>query len=476
MSKIDSDSIVELNDAADTDKVIGYRPSSDAPANRWTLGTLKAHFLSGISWLTTAGRTSAAQARADLGAASADLSNPEARAVIVAKTGDATVAGEDLAVTDSSRRVSQRLGETEIIDPAGPFLASSLAIAWQRGNSVLAQDTANQRITRLSLDADLRGIDGRRVLYSRSGIRYAQDAAGGLELPFAPVSDVIMWGDSLTNGDGGAGTTIASVLQSIRGGTVTRQGFSGRWPSTIRSRFFLAAPVITKARLGLIRSVEGEAGAATIITNGIALKVCETDDYRADECYTWTYDSASSAAAGADVIVPLNNPATGRWLRGSLTTLPANLGTENRVHIFWLGNNNPGEIQSMGYSEMIAHLKSLQRRVLILNLPNRCQWDYASHSGFDTPAQWAAARAAPNAWLANNYGDILVDVQDYLVNRYAPLNADDAADQALGIAPRSLKENADDGDGNNNDGTHFNAAGYTRIAEIVATALTARRW
>ena len=57
------------------DFVVGYRAGAAARANRWSFATLRDWALGGITWLSGGGRTSAGQARTDLGLGDAATKN-----------------------------------------------------------------------------------------------------------------------------------------------------------------------------------------------------------------------------------------------------------------------------------------------------------------------------------------------------------------------------------------------------------------
>ena len=82
MSKLNE--LPEITAPADADNVAGYRPAGD-PASRFSLATLFAYVLGKITWLTSGGRTSAAQARSDIGLGNVDNTADTAKPVSTAQ-------------------------------------------------------------------------------------------------------------------------------------------------------------------------------------------------------------------------------------------------------------------------------------------------------------------------------------------------------------------------------------------------------
>lgn len=141
---------------------------------------------------------------------------------------------------------------------------------------------------------------------------------------------------------------------------------------------------------------------------------------------------------------------------------------ERKVVAFWVGNNDAAS----GLTVVARVQKCVKRallagveKVLILGLPNRIVYT-ASQATKD--AQQALIDVINDAFsdLADEDSRVeYLDVHDWFVNpaNYTPVDADDTADQAAGIVPRSVRDAP--------TGTHFNNTGSQHLADLVVTVL-----
>lgn len=153
-----------------------------------------------------------------------------------------------------------------------------------------------------------------------------------------------------------------------------------------------------------------------------------------------------------------------------------------RVTVIWVGwtiHANPISLQTVepALASMVQQLEAMRAdaRYVILNLANHHHPDWESH-GDRHPDEIRANLAPVNAMIAANYPDNYIDLDHHFIHDFVAQSADDLADQAGGIIPRSLRINQLDGDANFNDDTHLTTQGYGEIAELLNAFFDARGW
>tara|TARA_R110000772_G_scaffold266171_1_gene388314 strand:- start:34319 stop:36625 length:2307 start_codon:yes stop_codon:yes gene_type:complete len=139
-----------------------------------------------------------------------------------------------------------------------------------------------------------------------------------------------------------------------------------------------------------------------------------------------------------------------------------------QIHIFWAGNNSASRGVALETADMEAMVLGLRTdRFLVLGLPNRTEF-----ADSDTNIAAAAALYDPiNTAYASAYGNRFLDLQDLFINNSsteAP-TANDDADRARGIVPRTLKDvGVTD--------THFSAAGGDFLSDKINERIIALGW
>ena len=311
--------------------------------------------------------------------------------------------------------------------------------------------------------------------------RIPPSAAGG-----APLRALLWVGDSLTYGEAN-GVQVAEpaplLLSSRLGYPVRNRGLQGWVPRHRVWKLLIDDfPTVLKSDLLDIPPSQYEDRALqpainnlrTIYADGEQVWVhSEAPSEAASQLYE--YVAASTATAdGDDVLMPTwvgagaNNPEylTGRWHKQAGTFVPvANNNAASCDMIVWLGANGMEPEDTVDSLHLLLRNRGPRvGRYWVLTLPNR-QYPTADAG---TIADWSEWTGAVNDALRLNFPGRVIDVDGFLMGRgdydnfgnYAPVDADDVADIALGIFPRSLRDAP--------TGTHFNQTGYSVIAGLVA--------
>ena len=152
------------------------------------------------------------------------------------------------------------------------------------------------------------------------------------------------------------------------------------------------------------------------------------------------------------------------------------------VTVIWIGwtthtRNDSLSITENGLAAMVQqlHERRPNPRFVILNIPNHHHPDWES-GGENHPDYHRNLIAPINEMIATTYPDNYIDLDDYFINQYETADPLDLMDQAIGIVPRSLRINLDDGDQNYNDDTHLTSEGYAEVASLINLFLNRRGW
>ena len=203
-----------------------------------------------------------------------------------------------------------------------------------------------------------------------SPTRYAA-TVGGETFPISSGPDIVCWGDSMTAGAGGNGTTFANVLAGLSGRVVRNAGVGGETSVTICSRSG-ATPFLVNVQGGVIPA-SGSVAVTFSPIGGIApaplLQGSGTPDgdfsgvlagvpgviSQASGAYSFTRASAGSA-------VTCNRPTSYRTAWSQLR--------RGDVAIFWVGQNGPSDARSIqDVKAMVGHLTALDKRWLVIPKP-----------------------------------------------------------------------------------------------------------
>lgn len=279
------------------------------------------------------------------------------------------------------------------------------------------------------------------------------------------VTSIATWGDSLTAGNGGDGTTYPDVLAEDSGLTVFNGGVAGERSAGIAARQGGAPALLTVdgGELPAEGGVEVDpAGDVVIIRDegeltGTVLDVHGTltkDQSRNNGPYTFTRDEAGDA-----VPVPDGTPFV------------TDIGVDNRDvgTIIWAGHN---DIRYGGADQVIENIRAMVDYLdtdyyVVLGLTN------GENAGKGSD-YYAEGVEGVNATLEQEYGpDHYLDVREYLVADGLEVagiepTADDEEDLAVDIVPLSLRDEGSVG--------HLNATGYTVLANYLDEFLQSKGW
>ena len=133
---------------------------------------------------------------------------------------------------------------------------------------------------------------------------------------------------------------------------------------------------------------------------------------------------------------------------------------DDHVAIIWAGANNVTQTNTIKASinEMVAHLKPLERRFLVLTILNNAKYPIG------TVAHTCAV--AVNQWIMETYPSNAVDIRSHLMAHYDPDNPQDLIDVQQDVMPTSLRV----------DSIHLNSRGNQLVAERLYAEIVARGW
>lgn len=289
------------------------------------------------------------------------------------------------------------------------------------------------------------------VVYNSAKIIGANSGSGQSEE--TADTDIIFWGDSLTAGAGGSGTTYPSVCASELNCSHFNCGVGGETTNTIAARqggnsiIIPAGPVngtyslddltdIFGFHVNPLRQGNGLGSGSAIVVNGKTcnLAITQTSSTSTDATYT------ISGYTGSNLAVPTVARFNGCTFTGKVT-------------VIWVGTNGStvdGVSDSVDaritiIDSMIAHLHN--KRYVILGLSTGSE----------------SSRAAEDLKLLQKYGANFFPTRKLLVQNGLALvgitpTSQDNTDIASGVVPTSLRS----------DGTHLNASGYTALGKMLA--------
>lgn len=307
--------------------------------------------------------------------------------------------------------------------------------------------------------------------------------------PYNPITSALLpkktlsvFGDSMVQGSGGAGTSITTVLSSELSRTVNNRGIGGQ--DTLGVAIRQGGSNLTVTVSGNQIPASGDVAITSknnnilssggVFTGTVAVSVAGVDGIiSTDSSGNWTFTRNTS---GAITSVPAGSVAT---LVGGTTFIPDPELNRQNTFIVWAGRNG---VVTFGRSavvacrdniiNMIKHLTPLCKRVLVVSVCNGRRLkmsDGSSYEGSGTSRYNDVI--ALNREFAEHYGDSYVDLRWYMVNHAiydAGLTptATDLLDIAADCIPTSLM--ADD--------VHFNATGYTMAGKFLARQINSRGW
>jgi lysophospholipase L1-like esterase len=323
-------------------------------------------------------------------------------------------------------------------------------------------------------------------------------ASGAATTRLSGAAPILCVGDSLTFGVGGDGVTYPGVLATQAKVPTVNLGLSGFIPRHIVYHVFLhELPYLTRQQLEGVPPSEYEERKnqpdinhlRTFITEGQTVWIKEekasgtsATQYRWDPSATEDGDNTVKPSAVGDAS---HRPliTTGRWRKISPSVSELPKPKVYRGVIFCVGANG------MEADDILRSLRTLiqtlvppQGHFLVLGLINRADPD--KHP--EAIADWAKWIAECNQALRSAYPDNFLELQprfaspatgansggyrtrDWIKTATADQVARDAADQARGVLPLSLRapENS----------THLNGVGYTIIGTLAYEWVSQHGW
>ncbi|WP_237353530.1 phage tail fiber protein [Xanthobacter sp. YC-JY1] len=277
-----------------------------------------------------------------------------------------------------------------------------------------------------------------------------------------PLSAITCWGDSMTAGAGGSGTTYPGVLAGLLSSTsISNQGIGGQTSTQIAAR---------QGGVPIKVTVSGDTIPAT---GGVAVTAKSVNILYNSGNYSGTSTGKLAGVAGT-----MSTDTSGNWTftraaSGSAVACPPDTvffpdtatQHEQNIVIIWSGRNNNSFTAAVrdDVIAMVDRLTPKNTRVLVLSVCNGA----GETSG--TTAYRNIAKV--NAELARHFGDCFVDVRRYLIDfglAEAGITAtsQDTSDIAGDTVPASLRS----------DSVHLLGPGYTIIANLIARILRAKGW
>ena len=274
--------------------------------------------------------------------------------------------------------------------------------------------------------------------------------------------DITCWGDSMTAGAGGNGTTYPSTIASLTGRTVHNRGVGGETSVTITARSG-STPLIAIPQAGvipadtaafriLLQPINGQPtlplkqGNASFTTGSMMLNdgtlvpgtISRTTDVDAVTDLYWFARSTAGTQLTA------NRPMT--WLS---TDAEARRGD---ITCIWIGQNGPGNERAIQDAwAIINHLNAAEKRWLVISRPTSTD--------------------AEDARWHEEFGRRHIAIRKYMV-QYGLADAgltpttQDNTDMANGVVPTQLRI----------DSVHWTAAGYTILGQQVRNRLKEMGW
>ena len=346
-------------------------------------------------------------------------------------------------------------------DIAGKPTAFSVQKAQEAGLPALSNsdDTINEVVFAITDSSDRRSW----LEFNAQGkptVRAIQLIGEGLSSTLFPVvsgPDIVCWGDSMTAGAGGNGTTYPSVLQSLltaagKTAVVRNAGVGGETSVTITARTG-ATPFIVDVSGGQIpasggvtitfRPINGQPVAPLLQGTGTggsftgSLAGVPGTITQSGGVYTFTRTTAGTA-------VTANRPLPFRT--------DFSEARRGDIALIWIGQNGPSNTRAIEDARAIVeHLTALNKRYLVISRPTSTDADDA-------------------AWFSA-FGRRFVAIRAYMVefglqDAGITPTSQDLADIAAGRIPSSLRV----------DAVHWTAAGYTVMGNVIFNRLNELGW
>lgn len=262
------------------------------------------------------------------------------------------------------------------------------------------------------------------------------------------------WGDSLTQGAGGAGTSYPSVLSGLLSRAVTNMGVGGETSSQIAARAGGRPVALTAAGAAIpgdtavtVTTAPSIPSAQGVPISGAVVGVRGTLTLSAG-----VVSFRRQEAVQGNTACPAN----------STFTPDAALAQQYTRQIIWAGRNNytDAAIVLADIAAIVAFGRT--GKYVVLSVLNGAYADeVAGGTGYKK-------MISLNQQLAATYGANYLDIRRYLIDQgladagITP-TAQDSTDIGNDVVPSSLRS----------DNIHLNAAGYTVVAQQVAARIQA---
>lgn len=315
----------------------------------------------------------------------------------------------------------------------------------------------------------LRQIDSRISDYLSSNPAYDP-----IESRIIPDNEVVFWGDSMTAGAGGGGTTVPDTVSSELGLTVYNRGIGGQRSDHIAVRQGGRKIIVTVTNneipaTGSVAVTDKDVSVLYSSGNYNGTMHCEIAGVQGlmttDSSNNWTFTRDTDGSA---VTVPPGSEVTITEQGTSFIENPYPL--RNKVSVIWSGRNNDKSTQDSVNSLrddillMVRYLSTTQKRVLVVSVCNGGDYEGTGTSTYNQIIE-------VNRELRDTFGDSYIDLRSYMVNR---------AIYDAGITPTTtdLEDIAADGipESLRSDGVHFNSIGYEMAGKFIARTITAKGW
>lgn len=287
------------------------------------------------------------------------------------------------------------------------------------------------------------------------------DPTGTVSPKIVSGPDIVCWGDSMTAGAGGGGTTYPGVLATLTGRTVHNAGVGGETSVSICARSG-ATPYICNVSGGVIPAsggvtitfepINGQVPAPLL--QNIAQETPRMPGSLAGVPGTISYSGPTPINDGSGVYTFTRTTAGSAVTADRPTPYYTDWSWDRRndVWIIWIGQNGPSETRAhTDAAAMIQHMQALEKRFLVIPKPTSTDAD-------------------DSAWF-ELYGRRVVMARKYLVDYgledagITP-TAQDLTDISNGVVPTSLRY----------DAVHWTADGYTILANLIHKRMQELRW
>jgi hypothetical protein len=280
--------------------------------------------------------------------------------------------------------------------------------------------------------------------------------------------DIVCWGDSMTAGAGGAGTTYPNALQGFLTavgypGTVYNAGVGGETSVTITARSG-ANPFIVDVVGGVIpasgavvvtfREINGQIVRPLLQGTGISSGLFAGSLHGVPGVITLVKPNGGSTWDPANYYQFTRDTPGAEVTANRPYPYYTNFSNSRRgdINLMWIGQNGPSNTRAIEDARAIVqHMTALDKRFLVISKPTSTDADDA-------------------AWFAE-FGRRFVPIRKYLVefglsDAGIAATSQDTADMAAGIVPVSLRS----------DAIHWLGPAYSILANVVFKRFNELGW